>query len=121
LLSISKSGPRYADPGDPITYVLTVVNRGINDATDVLVTDVIPQGATYVSGGSRQGNEVTWTIPTVLANGGSNQVSFVVTISTMRGLVNRTYEATCPTCIAAVGQVAVFTNDQLLYLPLIRK
>lgn len=119
LLTINKNGPRRTNPGEPITYVLTVVNNGIQDATNVVVTDEIPSGATYVSGGTRQGNQVTWTVPVIPANGGTVEVSFVVTAQ--GGIVNSNYGATCPDCIPAVGQVAVFTNEWRIHLPLVTK
>ncbi|HEU5038906.1 MAG TPA: DUF11 domain-containing protein [Nocardioides sp.] len=37
-------------PGDQVTYTLRAVNSGLGVARDVVVTDVLPTGTTYVSG-----------------------------------------------------------------------
>ncbi|MFN8456820.1 MAG: CehA/McbA family metallohydrolase [Anaerolineae bacterium] len=120
ILAISKSGPAKAEPGQPITYILTVANHGASPATQVTVTDALPVGASYVSGGTLlPGNIVAWTIPTLAAYGGTAQVSFSVTAN--QPIANRAYGATCAGCIAAEGSVAVYTNWGQLYLPVLPK
>lgn len=120
ILAVSKTGPGQTEPGQLITYILTVTNRGATPANQVAVTDALPVGATFVSGGTLlPGNIVSWTIPTLAANGGTAQVSF--TVSANQPIVNRTYGATCAGCIAAQGSVAVYTNWGKLYLPMLRK
>lgn len=119
ILSITKTGPARAEPGELITYVLTVMNRGITPAVGVVVTDVVPSGATYVSGGTLSGNTVSWTIPTLPANGGQAKVSFAVTSSGK--VVNSNYGASCSGCIPAKGQTPVITLGQRTYLPLIQR
>lgn len=119
ILSITKSGPATVEPGELITYVLTVKNRGISAATEVVITDVLPAGASYVSGGALlPGNIVSWMLPT-LAAGGTGSVSFSVTAA--KPIINRDYQASCPGCIPAIGQVMVVTNGAEIYLPLIRR
>lgn len=120
LLEITKSGPDSADPGELITYTLTVTNNGLTDASGVVITDVLPTGASYVSGGTlTPENIVTWNVPSLPANGGSVQVTFTVT--TDQGIVNTDYGATCPDCIPAYGTIWVFTNGHRTYMPAIRK
>ncbi len=118
VLSISKTGPATADPGEPITYVLTVTNHGRTEATNVTVTDVVPTGATYVSGGTLSGNLVSWTVPSLAASGGTQQLSFVVTAE--GGLANWDYRAACAGCVSAVGLEIIFTNPHIYYLPIVR-
>ena len=120
ILSISKSGPAKAEPGELINYILTVTNHGITPANDVVITDAVPGGATYASGGTlRLGNIVSWTVPTLAANGGTAQVSFTVTAA--QPIVNFDYRASCSGCTPATGSVAVFTNWGKIYLPVIHK
>jgi len=48
-LSISKSGPTTASPGQNIVYTITVTNNGGVAAPNVTVTDATPTGTTFVS------------------------------------------------------------------------
>lgn len=70
-----------AGQSTPITYGLKVTNAGNADASNVVVTDVIPTGTTYVAGSAKPAgaapsydptaNTITWTIPTVPAAAGA--------------------------------------------------
>src|SRR6185295_4144836 len=67
--------PTTAAPGDTVTYTVTVTNLDTaTDATNVVVTDVVPAGLTAVtpptagpagSATAVNGNTWTWTIPTI--------------------------------------------------------
>lgn len=117
VLAIRKTGPAASGPDDRVTYRLRVTNHGISPATQVHVTDTLPVGATYISGGTLKGNVVSWSGLTIPPNGGVIQLSF--TVASDKPLVNFNYRATCPNCIAAQGSEAVFTNWGKVYLPLI--
>jgi|GEM_PF-1490987 len=120
ILSISKSGPITAELGSLITYTLTVTNNGINDAIGVVITDAVPFGAIYVNGGTLlPGNIVSWTIPSLVANGNAVQVTFAVTVPT--NIINNDYRASCADCISAIGDVAIRTTSPIQYLPIIHK
>ena len=119
ILRISKTGPKQAEPGALITYSLKVTNLGATPATNVTVTDRLPSGANYVSGGNSINNGVvTWTVSTIPANGGVAEVSFSVT--TNGSIANVEYGATCANCFAAQGTVPVLTNGQMYYLPILK-
>ena len=120
ILSLIKTGPAVAERGAPVTYTLAISNMGVTTATNVVITDVLPLGATYISGGTLMpGNIISWTLPTLPANSGPSQVGFVVTAT--GAIVNDTYAATCIDCIPAQGQVPVYTNFEKIYLPIIAK
>ncbi len=121
ILSISKTGPASAAPGDLITYTLTVNNSGNGLATNLIISDTVPTGATYISGGSHNSGIVTWTTPQ-LAPQGQYQVQFVVTATAT--IINNTYsvisDETSATGTAAVT-TTIFTPSQYRYLPLIMR
>ena len=68
ILSLAK----YVRPDPPgsnreMIYNLTVLNKG-SLATDLVITDVVPAGVTYVSGGSFSGGIVSWDLPSLDTN-----------------------------------------------------
>ncbi|MBU1956219.1 DUF11 domain-containing protein, partial [Patescibacteria group bacterium] len=69
-------------PGDIITYTLSYKNTGNAQATNVIITDDIPAGTTYVSdsGGVLASSTVSFEIGTLGANG-SGEVSFQVKVN----------------------------------------
>lgn len=85
--------PATAAPGDTVTYTVTVTNPDVTtDATNVVVTDVLPAGLTAVtppttpSSGTAAvaSNTWTWTIPTVVK----------ATSATAPTVVTATFDAT---------------------------
>jgi uncharacterized repeat protein (TIGR01451 family) len=89
-LQIAKSDS--ADPvftGDSFIYTLTVSNGGPSGAQDVVATDTLPGGVTYVSddcGASPATQVLTWNIGT-LANGSSAVCNVTVTAPGSPGTV----------------------------------
>ena len=82
-ISVVKSGPAFAPSGGTVTYLVTVSNGGPADATNVMMIDVLPPGATLVSATPSQGTcsgTVTCSLGSI-ANGASATVTIVVTIA----------------------------------------
>ena len=117
-LVISKIGPAKATVGSPIVYTLTVTNMGTTMATNLLITDTVPTGANYVSGGALNGPVVEWTVAS-LAGGMTTSVQFTVTATTT--ITNETYRVRADGGINAAGSVAVTTSIPKVYLPLVVK
>lgn len=74
---------KETDPFPPgsnqeITYTITVLNKG-SQATNLEIQDTLPAGVTYVRGGEKKGNTISWTLPS-LNTGESAEFSFVVFI-----------------------------------------
>lgn len=116
ILSITKTGPGSAQPSQLITYTLTVNNTGTGDAHNLIISDTVPTGATYITGGSYAAGVVTWTSPHLAAQG-SLQVQFVVTAT--QTIINDTYSVTSDQT-SAVGTTPVTTiiGGIDVYMPL---
>lgn len=73
-LTITKDGPATAAQGSQFDYGITVANAAATDATNVVVTDNLPAGVSFVSLGSTPGcsvvaNAVTCSVGTVAGTG----------------------------------------------------
>jgi uncharacterized repeat protein (TIGR01451 family) len=80
-LSIVKTATPAVTVGEMIEYVITVTNDGPDEAADVVVTDTLPAGVTFVSatnGGVIADGVVTWTKGS-LASGAETVDTVVVT------------------------------------------
>ncbi|MBR1194803.1 DUF11 domain-containing protein [Bradyrhizobium sp. AUGA SZCCT0240] len=67
-LSVTKSAPATIQPGQNITYTITVSNAGPEPAATVTVNDTLPAGLTFVSATPSQGTFAAgvWTVGTVV-------------------------------------------------------
>lgn len=80
IFSLTKS--TWPDPpgsNREVTYTLTLFNQG-SLATDLLITDTIPSGVTYVRGGHESAGVVSWTLPS-LGSFQSAEFTYTVYIS----------------------------------------
>ena len=71
--------------GELVTYDMIVTNSGNEDATNVEVTDEVPDGLEFVQafdGGSydKEKRMITWNVGTLAANGGTAIVSFQIRV-----------------------------------------
>jgi uncharacterized repeat protein (TIGR01451 family) len=76
-----------ADPGDQFTYTITYLNNGTGQATNVKITDTIPNDVVFVSStplyDSVSGNTYTWNIGTLDAGkGGTITITVKVKVGT---------------------------------------
>ncbi|HWD19682.1 MAG TPA: IPT/TIG domain-containing protein [Verrucomicrobiae bacterium] len=80
-------------PGTHVTYTLALTNLGPSIITTVVVTDSLPAGLTFLSGGSSVGSVtftnpvVYWNIP-ILTNGTAASATVVATASESARLAN---------------------------------
>jgi len=102
-LVMSKSGPEKRFAGRPATYDITVTNQGDGPAKDLVVADVIPNGAAFVSasdGGKLVGGKAVWNLGT-LAAGASKKISVELKLAKIGTVVNKaTAKAYCATASA---------------------
>ena len=77
--------------GDNVTFTLTVTNAGPTDATGVQVTDLLPDGLTFVSDTPSQGTYTAstgvWDIA-ALASGASVTLEIVATVTQAGTIIN---------------------------------
>lgn len=105
-LIIDKSAPAIVLSGSPITYTLRVTNTGDLAASNVVVTDVIPSGASYLSGGTKVGNTVQWAVGTLAPNAAA-QVQFIVTAT--QTITNTQYGVSATGGFNSLGTAPIVT------------
>jgi large repetitive protein len=90
-LSLAKTVNNAApNVGDNVTFTLTVNNAGSDDATNVVVTDQLPAGLTYVSdnsSGTYNAGTGVWTIGTI-SNGSNASLTITATVTSASGIIN---------------------------------
>lgn len=105
-LNILKSGPPTANVGDDITYTITYGNTGGTNASNVVITDPVPPGTTFVSataGGTNIAGVVTWNIGTVNAGVVGQTVQFTVHVTAGPTIVNTNYQIVATGVTAVIG------------------
>jgi uncharacterized repeat protein (TIGR01451 family) len=113
VLALIKSGPAWHNPGEFITYTLTVTNTGVVTAHRILLSDVLPSGATFVgasdSGGIKPGSDtITWFLPTLGLE--DNVVTQTFTITATDTIVNQEYGVSSFGTPVVSGTVAITTH-----------
>jgi uncharacterized repeat protein (TIGR01451 family) len=76
-VGVTKSGPDTATAGSTVAYTVTVVSNGTDNATNVTLTDNIPEGMTFVSQTQNSGPPFSCSTPSVGTGG-----SIVCTLAT---------------------------------------
>jgi uncharacterized repeat protein (TIGR01451 family) len=106
-LELTMSGPARRYLNRPATYQMSVRNAGTMPATGVVVADLLPEKASFVSaseGGRREGGEVRWSLGT-LAPGARRTVQVVLRAAAAGEVVNRA-TATADRDLKAEAQAA---------------
>ncbi len=121
-LTLTKSAPAGVGEGGNIEYRLTVTNKGGAAATNLVVSDALPAGTTYVSGGSESGGVITWTVGSLGADA-SAEFTFTVTVQPGTKVVrNTTYSVTADDLAPVNGSVVITIVDpEVVYLPLVKR
>ena len=94
ILSLSKiTWPDPPGSNREMTYTLELLNRG-SLATNLIVTDRVPPGVTYVRGGAPSGGVVSWSLPKLDTNE-SAEFTYTVYVSDVMNvpIVNNDYHA----------------------------
>ncbi len=119
-VSITKECPSLRYVGRNAEFTITVSNTGTGDAQNVVVTDMIPAGISYISsdnGGSRQGNNIVWRIGTLPAGKSAVLTSKFAcnTIGDFSNTAKVTYcaedEATCDISVKGIPAILIECVD----------
>ncbi len=90
-LQLAKSGPEQTISGDDLTYEITVTNDGAGALTNIVLTDILPEGLTYVSSSPEAAvgadGTVSWLIESLDAEATAT-VSLVATTGDPGEVVN---------------------------------
>ncbi|SMP36074.1 DUF7507 domain-containing protein, partial [Algoriphagus winogradskyi] len=65
---------------ETLNYTIFIRNTGNQDLTDLSISDALPTGITYVSGGALVGNEVNFSLPGLAVGATSTVGSFTATV-----------------------------------------
>lgn len=110
VLAITKSGPEKQYAGRPLTYKITVTNKGDSAAVNTVVEDTIPQGIPAVqasAGGTVSGSKVVWQLGTLAPNA-SRELTVSYTASQIGTLSNTaTARAVCADQVTASATTAI--------------
>src|SRR5262249_57073866 len=60
-VGVAKTGPATAIAGTDLTYTITVTNSGPSDAQNVVLSDILPSGTTFVSASSGTGSGTSYS------------------------------------------------------------
>jgi len=123
---LTKQGPAEVMPDQKIFYTLTITNIGNIAATQVVVTDVLPSGVSYISathGGELQNGVVRWELPEMTVALPIHLVFAVQPTVAGQAIINSDYRVSAAGNYAATGTVSVNTlvRQYKVYLPVVLK
>ena len=78
-----------------------------NTTLGLVITDIVPAGASYATGGTKVGDVIRWTVASLVANGGVTQTTFAVTAAAT--ITNSDYRVVADGGYNAIGSVPVVT------------
>ncbi|MEZ4683940.1 MAG: hypothetical protein R2932_57995 [Caldilineaceae bacterium] len=108
-LDIDLRAPSKATANQQINYTLEVINRAPIALNNLLITDTMPVGATYLSGGDSVTPDgvVQWSIPTLAAD---SQTTVQYSVIAHTSLVNYDYRASTSEGVRARGRTVAVTT-----------
>ncbi len=122
-LRFEKRGPNFALAGEPFTYTLEVENIGNTAVSNLVITDRVPLGATFIAAnGTLENGVVRWESPELLPNG---LLTLTMSVSATQTVVNDDYVLTADGLDPIPGTQAILTivstQIQQLFLPFISR
>ncbi len=93
-LTLTATGPTGVPATSNLTYTIAVTNLGSSTASNVVVSDVLPVGAVFVSasgGGTHNAGVVTWPAVRTLASGARTNYTVTITVPSFGTITNIVY------------------------------
>lgn len=119
------ASPDPVERGAELLYTIRVVNLG-QQATTLVLTDVLPANTTYVTdsattGGRLVGDQVRWDDVPVLEPGESRTFAFQVTVGSGIEVLNAQYAIRCAEGVVGKGAPVItrIGGGGGIYLPLV--
>lgn len=116
-VAIAATGPASVVATSNLTYFITVTNRGLDTATNVVVSDALPAGATFVSasaGGTYSRGVVTWPTLTSFGYRATGTYSLTITAPGAGPLTNIGYSTAITADPDPSNNNGTGTNNQVI-------
>ena len=116
-VTVAASGPASVLATSNVTYTITVTNLGSSTASNVVVSDVLPAGATFVnasSGGTNNGGVVTWPALVNFVNGARTNYTVTITAPANGALTNIVYSTAITADPDPSNNNGTGTNNQVV-------
>lgn len=123
LALVKTASPTSVAPGDDVVFTLAVTNNGPGDASNVIVTDMLPAEVTYVSDDCAGMNVPPWTWNVgALANGATATCNITVTVNagvegTISNTATVTSDSTDPVTANDTGSDSFGVQQSVLEIP----
>lgn len=108
VLAVTKVGPQFRYVGRPLTYTMTVTNKGDAEARDTVLVDTLPRNAKFVkasAGGQVAAGKVTWKLGSL-----APKASKTVSLSLLPGEPGTIRNAVVATAYCAKGSASAVTE-----------
>jgi|GEM_PF-1702642 len=116
-ITLTATGPSTVLATSNLTYTLTVTNLGTDSATNLVVSDVLPAGATFVSassGGSNNAGVVSWPALTNFVSGAKTNYTLTITATANGSLTNIAYSTASTADPDPSNNNGTGTNNQVV-------
>jgi uncharacterized repeat protein (TIGR01451 family) len=103
-IEIQKNAPAHTPVNEPFMYTIVVTNPALVRATDLVVTDTLPDGVEYISSspsGKLEGHTLSWTSPSLA--GGATWTIAVTAKGTRTGAITNCAEVHTGEGLSAKG------------------
>jgi uncharacterized repeat protein (TIGR01451 family) len=115
--TLTATGPASVPATSNLTYTISVTNLGAVTASNVVVSDVLPAGATFVSasgGGTHNAGIVTWPTLTNFVNGARTNYTVTLKAPALGTLTNIVYSTAFTADPDPSNNNGTGTNNQVL-------